>query len=432
MVDPLPAFLTSLTPPDFSSWIVVLFCLITIGFFSGMEIAFISANKLRIELKSKHGSFGGKWLTRYIKKPNEFISTVLVATNLALVIYGIAIGDILSFYLTKFVSNTFLVFLLTTVISTLLVLVTAEFIPKTIFKLQADSLIFLFAFPFRIAHVVLWPIITFTKSASAMVLKLFANTKLTEETTVFSKVDLDNYISSIENSSNFDSQEIDTEAFRNALDFSDVIVRDLMIPRTELVAVDIITDVKTISELFISTSLSRILIFKDNIDNIIGFVHHSDLFHTPEKITDILHPVIIVSETLEAHDILRRFLNERKSMAVVVDEFGGTAGIATVEDVVEEIFGEIKDEFDVEDANEIVLNENHFRFSSRLEIDYLNEKYQFNLAKGDYNTLGGYIIYCAERIPTTGDIIRHNQFEFVVKKMTGARIDEVELRIFKI
>ncbi len=432
MADPLsvPLLQIAAQSPHLNNWLTVILCLITIGFFSGMEIAFIFANKLRIELKSKKGSLGGKALARYIKKPNDFISIVLVATNLALVVYGIAMGDIFNYYLTKFFDNTIIIFLLTTILSTLLVLITAEYIPKTLFKLQADSLIFAFAPAFRVAHVILWPLILLTKFLSSLVLRIFTKTEITEETPVFSKVDLDNYISSIENSNTTENQEIDTEAFRNALDFSDVVAKDLMIPRTEIIALDVTTPLSVLKNRFIETQLSRILIFKNSIENIIGFVHHSDLFHQPEKISSILHPVIIVSETLEAHDLLRRFIQERKSIAVVVDEFGGTAGIATIEDVIEEIFGEIKDEFDTEDANEVVLGENHYRFSSRLEIDYLNEKYGLQLSEGDYNTLGGFIIYFAERIPSTGDVVRHENLEFTIRKMKGAKIEEVEMKLY--
>jgi CBS domain containing-hemolysin-like protein len=203
-----------------------------------------------------------------------------------------------------------------------------------------------------------------------------------------------------------------------------------MVPRTEIVAIEINTSLDALKEKFIETSLSRILVYKDNIDNIIGFIHHSDLFQQPERLHEVLHPIIIVSENLDAHDLLKRFINERKSMAVIVDEFGGTAGIATVEDVIEEIFGEIKDEFDTEDAQEQKLGDRHYRLDARLEIDYLNEKYEFNLAEGEYNTLGGYIIFFAQRIPQVGDSIRHDQFEFLIKKMKGARIEEVEMKIY--
>jgi CBS domain containing-hemolysin-like protein len=432
MPDPLSVHLLSVSAaiPTFSSWIVVILCLITIGFFSGMEIAFISANKLRIELRSKQGVFGGKWVAKYIKEPNEFISTVLVATNLALVIYGIAMGDILQYYLSIIVSNALAKFILTTMLSTVIVLITAEYIPKTIFRLQADTLLFVFVVPFRVAHLILWPLISFTKGASTTLLSLFTQTDNTTQTKVFSKVDLDEFISSIESSKDMDAQELDTEAFRNALEFSEVDVREIMVPRKELVGLEINTSIDELTQTFIETSLSRILIYRENIDNIIGFVHHSDLFHQPEKLNEILHPVIITSENTEAQQLLRRFIFERKSLAVVVDEFGGTAGIATVEDLVEEIFGEIKDEFDTEDAFELQLGDNHYRFAARLEIDYLNEKYGFDFKEGDYTTLGGYIIFYAERIPELNETLRFENLEFHITKIDGARIEEVELKRF--
>lgn len=432
MPDPLSVHLLniSINNPTLSSWIIVLLCLSTIGFFSGMEIAFISANKLRIELRSKQGVFGGKWVAKYIKEPNEFISTVLVATNLALVIYGIAMGDILQYYLSFLFSNALANFILTTILSTIIVLITAEYIPKTIFRLQADTLLFVFVAPFRFAHILLWPLIAFTKGASTTLLSLFTQTDNTTQTKVFSKVDLDEFISSIESSKDIDAQEIDTEAFRNALEFSEVDVHEIMVPRTEIVGLDMHTSIEELTETFIETSLSRILIYKDTIDNIIGFVHHSDLFHQPEKLHEILHPVIITGENTEAQQLLRRFIHERKSLAVVVDEFGGTAGIATVEDLVEEIFGEIKDEFDTEDAFELQLGDHHYRFAARLEIDYLNEKYGFDFKEGDFTTLGGYIIFHAERIPEVGETLRFENLEFHITKIDGARIEEVELKRF--
>lgn len=395
-----------------------------------MEIAFISANKLRIELRSKQGVFGGKWVAKYIKEPNEFISTVLVATNLALVIYGIAMGDILHYYLSYLISNALANFVLTTILSTVVVLITAEYIPKTIFRLQADTLLFVFVMPFRVAHILLWPLISFTKGASTTLLSLFTQTDTTTQTKVFSKVDLNEFISSIESSKDMDAQELDTEAFRNALEFSEADVREIMVPRKELVGLEIHTSIEELTQTFIETSLSRILVYRENIDNIIGFVHHSDLFHQPEKLNEILHPVIITSENTEAQQLLRRFIFERKSLAVVVDEFGGTAGIATVEDLVEEIFGEIKDEFDTEDAFELQLGDNHYRFAARLEVDYLNEKYNFDFKEGDYTTLGGYIIFYAERIPELNETLRFENLEFHITKIDGARIEEVELKRF--
>jgi CBS domain containing-hemolysin-like protein len=287
-----------------------------------------------------------------------------------------------------------------------------------------------FVAPFRAAHILLWPLIAFTKGASTTLLSLFTQTDNTTQSKVFSKVDLDEFISSIESSKDLDSQELDTEAFRNALEFSEIDVREIMVPRKELVGLEFNTSIDELTQAFIETSLSRILIYRENIDNIIGFVHHSDLFHQPEKLNEILHPVIITSENTEAHQLLRRFIFERKSLAVVVDEFGGTAGIATVEDLVEEIFGEIKDEFDTEDAFELQLGDNHYRFAARLEIDYLNEKYGFDFKEGDYTTLGGYIIFYAERIPELNETLRFENLEFHITKIDGARIEEVELKRF--
>jgi putative hemolysin len=432
MPDPLSVLLLNIqvAHPTFSSWVTILLCLLTIGFFSGMEIAFITASKLRVELRSKQGVFGGKWIARFIKEPNEFISTVLVATNLALVIYGISMGNILNFYLQSFISHTLGSLIISTLISTGIVLITAEYIPKTIFRLQADTLLFAFILPFKIAQWILWPLISFTKSVSNFLLSQFTHTQASSTHLVFTKIDLDEFISSIESSKDIDSQDIDTEVFRNALEFSEVTVKEIMVPRTELVGLDVHTTLSELTQTFIETSLSRILIYKDTIDNIIGFVHHSDLFHQPEKLHEILHPVIIINENIEAHHLLRQFIQERKSLAVVVDEFGGTAGIATVEDVVEEIFGEIKDEFDTEDAFELKIHDGHYRFSARLEIDYLNDKYHFNLKEGDYTTLGGYIIYCAERIPELHEILRFENQEFHITKMDGARIEEVELKVY--
>jgi putative hemolysin len=283
------------------------------------------------------------------------------------------------------------------------------------------------AVPFRIAHILLWPIIFFVKKVSAFLLKILTKTSVTETTPVFTKVDLDNYIALLENTGQSENAEIDTEVFRNALDFSDVRVRDFMVPRTELVALNIDDSIEDIKELFIESRLSKILIYRENIDHIIGFVHHSDMLDKPQTISQALKPVLIVNESTQAHDILRDFIQKRRSIAVVVDEFGGTAGIATIEDVMEEIFGEIEDEFDVEELTEKVLDKGHYLFSARLEVDYLNEKYQLNIPEGDYNTLGGFVIHICEKIPRVREVIRQSPFEFTVTRSKGAKLEEVEL-----
>lgn len=410
-----------------SDLMIVIVCLILCAFFSGMEIAFISANRLRIELKSKKGSASGLILSRYLKNPSDFISTVLVGNSFGLVIYGIYMNNILLSISEKFIHSHFINFVLTTIVSTLIVLVSAEFLPKSLFRANADFLLNSLIFPFRFFQLLLWPIVYFAKKSSTFLLRIFTKTKITESTPVFTKVDLDNYISSLEKSGQSENSEIDTEVFRNALDFSEVKVRDFMVPRTELVAVDINESVETIKALFIKTSLSKLLIYRENIDNVIGFVHQSDMFAKPKRIDNVLRPVIITHESVMAHDILREFIQKKRSIAIVLDEFGGTAGLVTIEDVIEEIFGEIEDEFDTEDLTETMVKPNHYIFSSRLEIYYLNDKYNLEIPEGDYSTLGGFIIFVAEKIPRQKEIIKTGNYEFIITKAKGAKIEEVEM-----
>lgn len=412
-----------------SDWVIVILCLIMCAFFSGLEIAFLSANKLRIELRSKQGNFTAQILSRYLKTPSDFISTVLVANNLALVIYGIYMGKILDISIGTLIHSKFLKFFLITIISTFVVLLTGEFLPKSLFRINPDSLLYSLALPFRFFHVVLWPLIFLVKKSSAFLLRVFTRTKITESTPVFTKVDLDNYMMSLENTGQSETNDIDTEVFRNALDFSEVKVRDFMVPRTELVAVDIETTVQVLLQKFLETNLSKILVYRETVDHIIGFVHHSEMLDKPETISKVLKPVMIVNESMFAHDLLRDFMQKHRSIAVVVDEFGGTAGIATIEDVIEEIFGEIEDEFDTEQLTETELGKDHYLLSARHEIYYLNEKYDFDIPEGDYTTLGGFVIHSAERIPRVREIIRQGKFEFTITKSKGSKVEEVELKL---
>ncbi len=416
---------------DPNSWLMVVICLLCIAFFSGMEIAFLSASRLRIELRNKEKSYAGKWLSKYVKNPSDFISTVLVGTNLGLVVYGIYMGEILNgaFKGIPWMGSALLLFFMVAFTSTMIVLVVAEYLPKTFFKMHADKLLFSLVGLFRISHCIMWPLIKVVKGISSFLLNRLTKTAITENTPVFSKVDLDNYIASIENSGNSDAVEIDTEVFRNALDFSDAKVKDFMVHRTALVGVDSNDSVENLRQKFAQTALSKILVYERSNDHIIGFVHHSDLFHAPKSIKDIIKPVLIVNEGLQAHDMLRNFIQERKSIAIVVDEFGGTAGMVSVEDILEEIVGEIEDEFDVEDRIETQFSDNHFLFSARLEIDYLNAEYNIGIPEGEYTTLGGYIIFCSESIPQVGEIIHHYRYEFTIKTLHGARIEEVELHV---
>jgi CBS domain containing-hemolysin-like protein len=336
-------------------------------------------------------------------------------------------GKILEHVIEGMVHSNTLKFLIITIVSTLIVLVTAEFIPKTLFRLNPDRLLSALALPFRFFHLLLWPLIFVVKKISGVVLRIFTKTTITETTPVFTKVDLDNYISTLEHSNGVQDTDLDTEVFRNALDFREVKVRDFMVPRPELVGADINETIDALRSQFIETRLSRILIYRDNIDHIIGFVHHSEMLDFPENISQVLKPVLIVNESMQAHDLLRDFIQKRRSIAVVVDEFGGTAGIATIEDVIEEIFGEIEDEFDGEQLTEKQLDKNHYLLSARHEIYYLNEKYELGIPEGDYNTLGGFVLFICEKIPHVREVIRQGRFEFVITKAKGARVEEVEL-----
>ena len=418
-------------------YLIIGLCLSLSAFFSGIELAFIGANKLRIELQSKQNNIRAQLLSRYQKSPSDFISTVLVANNLALVIYGIYMGDVLTHLLDSFdgtilsflSASLFIKFLLVTIISTIIVLVTAEFLPKSLFRINPDPMLSALIIPFRFFEVLLWPLVWFVKVCSNGIMNLFIKEPLKENKQVFSKVDLDDYIKTLEKSGQHNQAEIDTQIFRNALDFNDLKVNDFMIPRMEIIGLDIQSTIQELTAVFNDSAHSKILIFKDSIDQIVGFVHHNDLFDKPKSIKDIIKPVFIVNDSMQAHDLLRAFTQKRKSIAVVVDEFGGTAGMATIEDVIEEIFGEIEDEFDEQDLIETVIKKDHYLFSTRLEIDYLNSKYNFDIAEGDYTTLGGYITHDAERIPNKGETVQIGNFEIYITKSLGSRIEEVEVRV---
>lgn len=397
-----------------------------------MEIAFISANRLRVELRSKQGIYSAKLLARYFKKPSDFISTVLVANNIALIIYGIVTGDLLNQAFEHLGWNFFsetLELLIITFISTAVVLITAEFIPKSLFRINPDTLLNTFIIPFRLVHIMLWPVIVGVKKFSSFILKYITGTPVTENTPVFSKVDLDNYISSIEHAGSSESNEIDTEIFKNALEFSESRLRDFMVPRTEITAIEIQSTIEELNDLFIKSAHSKILVYRETIDNIIGFVHHSEMFSHPHQISTVLKPILIVNETMQAMDLLREFIQKRRSVAIVVDEFGGTAGLVTIEDIMEEIFGEIEDEYDTEGLHEKVLADNKYIFSARQEIYYLNEKYDLNIPEGDYSTLGGFIISICEKIPQMKEVIHFGKFEFIITKGNNSRIEEVEMII---
>jgi CBS domain containing-hemolysin-like protein len=405
------------------------------AFFSGLEIAFISANKLRIELKSNQGKHWAKMCSSYIKSPSKFISTILVGNNIALVIYGITMEEIFrpwfeSHYAPFISSPAFISLLSATVVSTVIVLFTAEFLPKALFRLNPSGILSVLIYPFQVFYVLLWPVVKFVIWLSNIILNKLMGSGFSEETPAFGKVDLDHFISqSAQSNSHGEEQEVDTDILKNALDFGKVKVRDCLVPRTEITALDIDSTVKELEKLFIESQHSKILIYKENVDNIIGYIHHLDLHKKPETITSVLIPILITNESKSANDMLNEFSLTQKSIALVVDEYGGTAGVITVEDIMEEIFGEIEDEHDEVEVDEIVTENGVYTLAAKLEVDLINEKYELKVPEGDYETLGGFVIANLEEIPSIGDVFVIENFEIKVLEATEQRIDKLSIKV---
>ncbi len=415
------------------NWIIVLITLVFSALFSGLEIAFVSSNKLQIELDKNKGLFSAKLLSSFVNNPSGILGALLLGNNISLVIYGIAMADILEpvieNILTPQYSSEFLILLIQTILSTLLILIAAEFIPKALFRINPNAVLGRFAIPIKVFYWLLYPFIFLLVSFAEFILKNIFRLQFSTTSDAFSPVDFDNYLNEITEISNEESevrQEI--QMLQNAIEFKNIKLRECMIPRTEITALDENTAIDEIKKSFIESGHSKILIYRENIDNVIGFVHSSDMFKKPGSVKEIIHEIPIVPETMLANNVLTMFIKEHKSIAVVVDEFGGTSGVVTLEDVIEEIFGEIEDEYDNEELVEKVINKNEYLFSARLEIDYLNEKYGLNLPESDnYETLGGLIIDLHESIPQVNDEIRHEQFRFIITQASESRIDQVKL-----
>lgn len=412
--------------------LIIVLSILTSAFFSGIEIAFISANKLLIELRSKQGSVSARILSPFVNNPSRFISTTLVGNNIGLVVYGIYMGAFLNPYIITYVpgtanSTTFLL-LTQTLISTLIVLVTGEFLPKVLFRINPDIILRVLSAPFLLSYYLFWPLVHFITWLAKVILNTIFRVQFNETTPVFSKVDLDQYINdSVEDLA--EDADVDTEMFKNALDFGNVRLRDCMTPRTELISIDIDADTDELYTKFKETGLSKILVHQGTVDHIIGYTHQKDLFKKPHSIRAILIPIEIAPETMSANELLNTFTRTRKSIALVVDELGVTAGIVTIEDIMEEIFGEIEDEHDVEQLAEVQLNEKEFIFNARLEVNYLNNKYELNIPEGDYNTLGGYIFAVHENIPSKGEVIVIEKFQFTIISVSHNRINELKLTL---
>lgn len=402
--------------------------LILSAFFSGMEIAYVSSNKIHIEIEKKQNSFLANILKKITKRPSKFIATMLVGNNIALVIYGFFMGDLLMEFIPL---AGFSGLLVQTIISTLIILLTAEFLPKVFFQIYANSLFKLFAVPAYFFYVLFSLISEFVIWISDLLLKLVFKSEGDTVQLTFSKLELGNYISEqmdiVETKEEIDSE---IQIFQNALDFSEIKSREAMIPRTEVIAVDINTSNKELVKIFTETGLSKLLVYDDSIDDILGYIHSFELFKKPTCIKDILMPVIFVPETMLAKDVLNILSKKRKSIAVVIDEYGGTSGIITVEDIIEELFGEIEDEHDSVELIEEDLGDGHYKFSARLEVDYLNEEYDFDLEESEnYETLGGLIVNYTEEIPNKGETVKIGDFVFVILEVSSTKIEMVDLYI---
>ncbi len=399
------------------------------AFFSGMEIAFISANKLQVEIEKNKGSFISSVLTKLTKNPSKFITTMLVGNNISLVIYGFYMGELLTRIIAPFIPNSFFILITQTFISTIVILITAEFLPKAIFRAFANESLKFFSVFAYFFYILFYFISEFISKISDFILRVFFNTKKDIEQTEFSKEELGNFINE---QLEVTDENVDSEIqiFQNALEFHNVKAREVMVPRTEIIAVEVHEPIKKLKELFINSGLSKILIFQNSLDNIIGYVNTFELFKNPKNIRSVLLPVEFVPETILIKNLLDNLSRKRKSIAIVLDEYSGTSGLITKEDIIEELFGEIEDEHDHIKNIEKQINSREFLFSARLEIDHLNEVYNLNIPKEDsYETLGGYVVNHTESIPNLNEIIIVNNLEFRIAKASKTKIEEIYLTI---
>ena len=414
-----------------SPLVIILITLIASAFFSGLEIAFITSNKLRIELENKQGNFSAKILAYFNKYPSRYLGTMLLGNNIALVIFGIYMDEELKPIIENFISSKILILLLSTFLSTMLILITAEFLPKNLFRINPNKTLSLFSFPLTIVYGILYPVVMISIGSSEFILKKIFRVKIEKENAAFTMIDLDNYVregtSAVEKKVEMDHE---IQIFQNALDFSSVKARECMIPRTEIVAIEVNESIDVLRQKFVQTRLSKILIYEKNIDNIIGYAYSKELFKKPSTIKSIMLPVSIVPESMAASEVLTVFIQQNKSIALVVDEFGGTSGMLTMEDVMEEIFGEIEDEHDKEELIEKQLSETEFIFSARLETDYINDKYRLKLPILDnVETIGGLIMSYHENIPRVNEEIHIENAVFTILSVTRTRIETVSLKI---
>jgi len=404
--------------------IFIVVCLLFSGFFSGLEIAYISRNKLNFEIKSKSKSVFGKIFALFNRNNSEFIATMLIGNNLALVMYGLVMAQILEPMLS-FINNDISILIIQTLVSTVIVLITAEYIPKSIFLINPDKLLITFSIPLFIIYLILNPVVKIVMVFSKWFIIKILNQEYTDEKVVFKLTDLNDYIKRVVvNDKEIQSKNI-TEFFNNALALKTVKVRDCMIPRTDIISIDEKDSIIELKNIIDESGFSKIIIYKSSIDHIIGYCHGLSLFNNPKTIKEIIKPITFINETNLASEVLFKFMSKQINIAVVIDEYGGTSGILTLEDIIEEIFGEIIDEFDDDVLLENKVNNNAYNFSARLEIEYLNSKYNFKIPVGEYDTLGGFILDFNKNLPKKGEKIKFDKYLIKILSMNDNRIDSV-------
>ena len=410
---------------------LIVVTIIFIGFFTGMQVAFVTANRLSIELKKKQGKPSGIILSGFMEEPAKFIGTCLVGVNFFLVVYVLLFSSLLHLVWQLFaINNIYIILVGNAVVFTLVILFFGEFIPKAVFRSKSDDLLSFFAPAAKFFYGLFYPVASLLVSVAEWILKYIFNVRVSDRNDAFGKGDPEHFFHQ-NHEQDEDSQELNSELFENALSLPMIKVRQCLVPRTEIEAFDIKTPIKAVRQRMIDTRLSKLVVYKDNIDNIVGYIHQLDLFKNSGDIQSILLPIPAVPESMSATDLINKLTKVRKSIAWVVDEFGGTAGIVTMEDVLEEIFGEIKDEYDIEEFEEKQLAEDEYIFSGRLEIDYLNEKYDFDFTVTESETLSGYIISKHEAIPHQRERIIIDRFEFEILSVSDTRIDMVKMKVLR-
>lgn len=419
---------------EVSYLIYVIITLVFSAFFSGMEIAFISSNKLQIELQNKQGDLTGRLLSRFVQRPGQFIGTTLMGNTISLVLYGIFMAylmeDPLKDNLPPSLNNEGFILFSQTIVSTMIVLITAEFLPKSIFMLNPNSMLNFFAIPFWLIYLLIYPIVWATVWLSRFFITKVLRLEYSEDKPVFTVTDLNSFVQNhITKAKEEGHVDIDTKIFDNAVEFKTVRVRECMVPRTDVVCVEVDDPIEDLKAVFEESGHSKIIVYRETIDDVIGYCHQLELFKKPKTIEEILTPIIIAPESALANELLIQFIQERKSLALVVDEFGGTSGIVSMEDIIEEIFGEIEDEYDSDDLMEQKISEQEYILSARQEIDYLNDKYDWELPIGDFETLSGLILSLTENLPKKGESVTIGPYTFTIMTKQEHRIETVRLKI---